>query len=193
MRSFPSFLSRASRLSPALALLACPMLLAKPWESLCRRQTGENVRRLTSWRKTWLWKKYFKCLLCRPKSLRILRLQAWSLVLSGTLMSPSLYFLLVCIYSLFLYYLLCVCYCRQQYSALEYVFDLGATRIKYLYLYSYICKQQLKALPELHISQVTGHQYNILSACAVHRPFFLYEAHLPDLSVHWLPEKNNEI
>lgn len=37
---------------------------------------------------------------------------------------------------------------------------------------------------ELHISQVTGHQYNILSACAVHRPFFLYEAHLPDLSVH---------
>ena len=193
VRSFPSFLSRASRLSPALALFACPMLFAKPWESLCRRQTGENVRRLTSWRKTWLWKKYFKCLLCRPKSLRILRLQAWSLVLSATLLSPSLYFLLVCIYSLFVYYLLCVCYCRQQYRALEYVFDLGATRIKYLYLYSYICKQQLKALPELHISQVTGHQYNILSACAVHRPFFLYEAHLPDLSVHWLPEKNNEI
>ena len=99
-------------------------------------------------------------------------------------MYPSLYFLLVCIYSLFVYYLLCVCYCRQQYSALEYVFDLSATRIKYLYLYIYICKQQLKALPELHISQVTGHQYNILSACAVHRPFFLYEAHLPDLSVH---------
>ena len=169
------------------------MLLGKPWESLCRRQTGENVRRLTSWRKTWLWKKYFKCLLCRPKSLRILRLQAWSLVLSATLLSPSLYFLLVCIYSLFVYYLLCVCYCRQQYSALEYVFDLSATRIKYLYLYFYICKQQLKTLPELHISQVTGHQYNILSACAVHRPFFLYEAHLPDLSVHWLPEKNNEI
>ena len=72
--------------------------------------------------------------------MRILRLQAWSLVLFATLMSPSLYFLLVCIYSLFVYYLLCVCYSRQQNSALEYVFDLSAIQIKYLYLYIYICK-----------------------------------------------------
>ena len=176
--------SRASRLSHApREALGKPLHEADRW----KRQAADVMA------KDVTLEKYFKCLLCRPKSLRILRLQAWSLVLSATLMSPSLYFLLVCIYSLFVYYLLCVCYCRQQYSALEYVFDLSATRIKYLYLYIYICKQQLKALPELHISQVTGHQYNILSACAVHRPFFLYEAHLPDLSVHWLPEKNNEI
>ena len=41
MRSFQSSLSRASRLSPALALLACSVLLAKPWESLWRRQTAD--------------------------------------------------------------------------------------------------------------------------------------------------------
>ena len=194
VRSFPSFLSRASRLSPALTLLACPMLLVKPWEKASAG--GRQVKTSGGWRhgeRRDFGKNTLNAYYAAQNHWGFYdyKLDHWCyLILSCP---PSLYFLLVCIYSLFVYHLLCVCYCRQQYSALEYVFDLSATRLKYLYLYIYICKQQLKALPELHISQVTGHQYNILSACAVHRPFFLYEAHLPDLSVHWLPEKNNEI